>query len=49
MDLPQCLYHDAMIQVLTNLFNTCLHQQAQKAWENALIVSIRKKGNTTDV
>ena len=40
---------DAMIQILTDLFNTCLHhQQVPKAWKNALVVLIHKKGNTSD-
>ena len=39
-----------MIQILTDLFNTCLHhQQVPKAWKNALIVLIHKKGNTSDI
>ena len=39
----------AMIHVLTDLFNMCLHhQQVPKAWKNALIVLIHKKGNTPD-
>ena len=39
-----------MIKVLTDLFNTCLHhQQVPKAWKNALIVLIHKKGNTSDI
>ena len=39
-----------MIQVLTDLFNTCLHhRQVPKAWKNALIVLIHKKGNTSDI
>ena len=38
---------DAMIQILTDLFNTSLHhRQVHKAWKNALIVLIQKKGNT---
>ena len=38
---------DAMIQILTYLFNTYLHhQQVPKAWKNALVVLIHKKGNT---
>ena len=41
---------DAMIQVLTDLFNTCLHhKQVPKAWKNALIFLIHKKENTSDV
>ena len=41
---------DAMIQVLTDLFNTCLrHHQVPKAWKNVLIVLIHKKGNTSDI
>ena len=41
---------DAMIQILTDLFNTCLHhQQVPKAWKNALVVLIHKKGNTSDI
>ena len=41
---------DAMMQVLTDLSNTCLHHhQVQKAWKNALIVLINKKGNTSDI
>ena len=40
---------DAMIQILTDLFNTCLHhQQVPKAWKNDLVVLIHKKGNTSD-
>ena len=40
---------DAMIHILTDLFNTCLcHQQVPKAWKNVLVVSIHKKGNTSD-
>ena len=39
-----------MIQILTDLFNTCLHhQQVPKAWKNALVVLIHKKGNTSDI
>ena len=39
-----------MIQILTDLFNTCLHHQlVPKAWKNALIVLIHKKGNTSDI
>ena len=39
-----------MIQILTDLFNTCLHhQQIPKAWKNALVVLIHKKGNTSDI
>ena len=39
-----------MIQILTDLFNTCLHhQQVPKAWKNALIVLLHKKGNTSDI
>ena len=35
---------DAMIQILTDLFNTCLHhRQVPKAWKSALIVLIHKK------
>ena len=38
-----------MIQILTDLFNTCLHyRQVPKGWENALIL-IHKKGNTSDI
>ena len=41
---------DGMIKVLTDLFNTCLrHRQVSKAWKNALIVLIHKKGNTSDI
>ena len=41
---------DAMIQILTDLFITCLHhQQVPKAWKNALVVLIHKKGNTSDI
>ena len=41
---------DAMIQILTDLFNTCLHHQlVPKAWKNALVVLIHKKGNTSDI
>ena len=41
---------DAMIQVLTDLFNTFLrHRQVPKAWKNALIVLIHKEGNTSDI
>ena len=41
---------DAMIQILTDLFNTCLyHQQIPKAWKNALVVLIHRKGNTSDI
>ena len=41
---------DAMIKVLTDLFNTCLrHRQVPKAWKNALIVLIHKKGNTSNI
>ena len=41
---------DAMIQILTDLFNTCLHrQQVLKGWKNALIVLIHKEGNTSDI
>ena len=41
---------DATIQVLTYLFNTCLrHWQFPKAWKNALIVLIHKKGNISDI
>ena len=41
---------DVMIQILTDLFNTCLHhQQVPKAWKNALIVLIHKKWNTSDI
>ena len=40
----------AMIQVLTDLFNTCMHhRQVPKAWKNTLIVLIHKKGNTLDI
>ena len=39
-----------MIQVLTDLFNTCLHYcQVPKAWKNARIVLIHKKANTSDI
>ena len=39
-----------MIQILTDLFNTCLHHQlVPKAWKNALVVLIHKKGNTSDI
>ena len=39
-----------MIQILTDLFNTCLHhQQVPKAWKNALVGLIHKKGNTSDI
>ena len=39
-----------MIQVLTDLFSICLHhRQVPKAWKNALIVLIHKKGNISDV
>ena len=35
---------DAMIQILTDLFNTCLHhRQVPKAWKNALIVLIHQE------
>ena len=41
---------DAMIQVLTDLFNICQqHRQIPKAWKNSLIVLIHKKGNTSDI
>ena len=41
---------DAKVQILTDLFNTCLHhQQVPKAWKNALVVLIHKKGNTSDI
>ena len=41
---------DAMIQILTDLFNTCLHhQQVPKPWKNALVVLIHKKGNTSNI
>ena len=41
---------DAMIQVLTDLFNTCLHhQQVSKAWKKLWFVLIYKKGNTSDI
>ena len=41
---------DTMIQVLTYLFSTCLHhRQVPKAWKNALIVLIHKKGNISDI
>ena len=41
---------DAMMQGLTDLFNTCLrHRQVPKAWKNALIVLMHKKGNTSDI
>ena len=41
---------DAMIQILTDLFNTCLHhQQVPKSWKSTLIVLIHKKGNTSDI
>ena len=41
---------DAMIQILTDLFNTCLHhQQVPKAWKNALVILIHKKRNTPDI
>ena len=39
-----------MIQILTDLFNTCLHhQQVPKGWKNALVVLTHKKGNTSDI
>ena len=41
---------DAMIQILTDPFNTCLHlQQVPKAWKNAPVVLIHKKVNTSDI
>ena len=41
---------DARIQILTDLFNTCLHhQQVPKAWKNALVVLMHMKGNTSDI
>ena len=41
---------EAMIQLLTDLFNTWLHySQVPKAWKNDLIVLIHKKGNTSDI
>ena len=41
---------DAMIQILTNLFNTSLHhQQVPKAWKNDLVVLIHKKENTSAI
>ena len=39
-----------MNQVLTDLVNACLHhRQFPKAWKNALIILIHKKGNTSDI
>ena len=39
-----------MIQVLTDLFSTCLHHQlVPKAWKNALIILIHKKRNKLDI
>ena len=39
-----------MTQILTDLFNACLHhQQVPKAWKNALVVLIHKKRNTADI
>ena len=41
---------DVMVQVLTYLFNTCLHhRQVPKAWENVVIVLMHKKRNTPDM
>ena len=41
---------EAMIQVLIDLFNTCLHHwQVPKAMKNALMVLTHKKGNTSDI
>ena len=41
---------DAIIQILTDLFNTCLHhRQVPKVWKNALIVLIHKNGNTSGI
>ena len=35
---------------LTDLFSTCRHhRQVPKAWKNALMVLIHKKGNTSDI
>ena len=51
-DITVCYLYggDAMIQILTDLFNTCLHHQlVPKAWKNALVVLIHKKGNTSDI
>ena len=33
---------EVIIQILTNLFITCLHCQAPKPWKNALIVLMHK-------
>ena len=39
-----------IIQLLTYLLSTCLHHcQVPKAWKNALIGLIHKKGNTSDI
>ena len=40
---------EVMLQVLNDLFNTCLHYcQIPKAWKNAVIALMHKKGNTSD-
>ena len=41
---------NAMIQILTDRFHTCLHhRKVPKAWKNVLVVLMHKKGNTLDI
>ena len=41
---------EAIVNLLTQLFNECLQLcQVPKAWQNAVMILLHKKGNTSDI